>query len=211
MAFEFSLLLNSVWAGGGAWATIKAIMKTAILFTFVAGLLLAAGGPVPRKAGELSIQTEPGKFIQLSHYAGKTIVVAFILTDCPHCQATTKILNDIQRDYASRGVQVVETALDAIMAPAHVAEFRSTYATAFPVGYNTTNDAAKFLAYAPGVPMLMPGIVVIDRNGTIQAQFDGDDDAMRTPDKTLRYTLDQALKVAKAAPPPPAPTDKKKP
>lgn len=187
-------------------------MKTAILFTFVAGLLLAAGGPVPRKAGELRIQTAPGKYISLNQYQGKTIILAFILTDCAHCVATTRILNAIQHDYAARNVQVLESAND-IMAADRVADFRKANRTIFPVGFNTQAEVAKFLEYKPGIPMLMPGVVFIDRNGMIQAQFDGNDPALETAkaDKDLRFTLDETIKAGQATPPPPAQTDKKKP
>lgn len=187
-------------------------MKTAILFASVAGLVFAAGGPVPRKAGELKIQTGPGKYISLNQYKGKTIVVAFVLTDCDHCRTTTRILNAIQHDYAARHVQVLETAVD-IMAAARVADFQKANRTIFPVGFNTQAEVAKFLEYKPGVPMLMPGVVFIDRNGMIQAQFDGEDPAMAASkqDKDLRFTLDETIKAGRATLPPPAPTDKKTP
>jgi len=167
-------------------------MKPAILLTLFPALILAAGGAVPRKAPEFRIQTGPQKYIQLSQYAGKTVVLAFVLTDCTHCQATTRVLNDIQKDYVARGVQVLETALDTA-APLRIAEFQKALKTIFPVGYNTPDEAVKFLGYPPGVPVLMPVIVFIDRYGTIRAQFDGEDKAMQNQDKNLRLTLDQGM------------------
>jgi peroxiredoxin len=167
-------------------------MKTAILLTLFPALMLAAGGAVPRKAPEFRIQTGPQKFIRLSQYTGKTVVLAFVLTDCTHCQATTKVLNDIQKDYAIRGVQVLETALDQA-APLRIADFRRVLKTVFPVGYNTPDEAVKFMGYPPGAPVLMPVIVFIDRYGIIRAQFDSEDKAMQNQDKNLRLTLDQGM------------------
>jgi peroxiredoxin len=167
-------------------------MKTAILSMFFPALVLAAGGAVPRKAPEFRIQTGPQNYIQLSQYAGRTVLLAFVLTDCSHCQATTKVLNAIQKDYVIRGVQVLESAVD-MAAPLRIDAFRRTLQPVFPVGYNRVEEAAKFLGYPPGVPMLMPVIVFIDRYGTIRAQFDGEDKAMKDQDKNLRLTLDQGM------------------
>jgi peroxiredoxin len=187
-------------------------MKPVALLTLLAGVLLASGAAIPRKAPPFIIQTVPPKGIFLNRYAGKTIVLAFVLTDCSHCQFTTRLLNSIQKDYASRGVQVVESALDTLAA-ARVADFRKKLVTNFPVGFNRQDDAARFLGYDKGVPMIMPGVVFIDRNGIIQAQLDGEDKALASSDqdKNLRLILERTIKQGEKPSRPPASKEKKTP
>ena len=74
--------------------------------------LLAAAAQIPRPAGDLTINLNGGKRLQLSSYKGKPVVLAFILTTCSHCQATTRLLVDVPGGIRSRGLQVVESAID---------------------------------------------------------------------------------------------------
>jgi len=64
-------------------------------------LSLAVGAPlqaqqVPRKVGEFAIQIPEGKPISLAAYKGKPVLLAFILTTCPHCQHAVELLNKLQ-------------------------------------------------------------------------------------------------------------------
>jgi thiol-disulfide isomerase/thioredoxin len=172
-------------------------MRPTALFLILVSMLCAAapGAPrpeVPRKAADYAIQTAPDKYIWTNQYAGKTVVLAFILTDCSHCQFTTGLLNAIQKDYGERGVQVLESAINP-MSALHIPEFTKQFQPAFPVGYNDQKYAAKFLGY--------PEIVMIDRTGMIRAQFSGDDTRLLkdVQDKTLREALDQTLGAVQAA------------
>src|ERR1700710_1029814 len=106
-------------------------MKRPVLFLFIAMTFAALShGEKPevlRKAPEFAIQTGPDKYIWLNQYAGKTVILAFVLTDCSHSQFTTGLLNGIQRDYAGQGVQVVESAVESMSSlhiPDFVAKFR---------------------------------------------------------------------------------------
>src|ERR1700689_2399345 len=119
------------------------MMKTAIVLFFLSAVR-AAGPEIPRRAPEFAIQTGPEKYIWLNQYAGKTVVLPFILTDCSHCKFTTGLLNGIQKDYADRGVQVVESAINT-MSSLYIPGFVTKFKTTFPVGHNEGTYAAKFL------------------------------------------------------------------
>ena len=106
---------------------------------------------VPRKAEDFALQTGPGKYIWLSDYAGKTVILAFILTTCSHCQFTTGILNKMQKDYAGRGVEIIESAIEP-MSSLNIPAFVQKLAVKFPVGYNQQTYAAKFLASRRTIP-----------------------------------------------------------
>ena len=95
----------------------------------------ASAPQVPRKAGNIGIQIAPEKYLWLSQYSGKTCILAFILTSCSHCQFTTGILNNIQKDYAGKDVQVLASAIEP-MSAVNIPAFVKAFNPAFPVGYN---------------------------------------------------------------------------
>jgi thiol-disulfide isomerase/thioredoxin len=176
-------------------------MKKALLFLAVSTLFAHAQAPeVPRKATELAIQTAPNQYIWLSQYSGKTCVVAFILTGCSHCQFTAGVLNHIQKDYATRNVQFLATAIEP-MSSLHLPDFQKTFAPAFPVGYNDQAYVAKFLGRGPDDPMMMPQLAFVDRNGIIRAQYAGDDPALAkdVQEKNLRDALEKTIKAGQTA------------
>jgi glutaredoxin len=186
-------------------------MKSALLLTVVsASLLLAGGGPVPRKAPYFVIQADSKNGFGPSQYPGIPVIMVFVLTDCSHCEFTANLLNGIEKDYSGR-VRILASAIDE-HAATEFAAFHQKHALNFPLGYNTLADAVHFLGYAPGeVPM--PVIAFIDRNGIIRAQFDGKDKEMVEPyqDKNFRIVLDQLIKEGQTASPPSAPKEKKTP
>jgi thiol-disulfide isomerase/thioredoxin len=174
-------------------------MKTIVLFGLASGLLLAAGGPVPRKATDFSVQIDAKTHIGLDQFPNKVIVFGFILTDCSHCEMVTKVLNGIQKDYLSKGVVVLGSVLDK-MAAVRIPEFqRKMMGTAFQLGFNDPREAAFFLQYQQGVNLQMPIVVVVDRSRMIRAQMDAEDKRMLDIDKSLRSILDETLAPAHPA------------
>ena len=165
------------------------------LGVLIPGAALAEEPKVPRPAGDIGIQTGPGQYIWLSQYSGKTCILAFILTTCPHCQFTTGILNRIQKDYAGRGVQVIESAVEP-MSALHIPDFVKKMGTVFPVGYNEESYVAKFLGLPETAPMLFPSIVMVDAKGILRVQYSPDDTRLNnaTQEKTLREDLEKTIK-----------------
>jgi peroxiredoxin len=169
-----------------------------------AAALAASAATLPRQAPEFTIEMNNGKNLQLSSYKGKAVVLAFILTTCSHCQATTGLLSKLQGEYGPRGLQVLESAIDT-GAAAFVPRFVQQFNPAFPVGYNTFQAAQEFMQHSPMLIMNMPGVVFIDRTGKIVAQNEGADPEMTgDQEKYLRERIEQILKPAapakKAAP-----------
>lgn len=154
----------------------------------------AFAADVPRKAPDYAIQTGPGKYIWLSEFSGKTVVLAFILTTCPHCQFTTGILTKLEKEYAPKGVVFLESAIEP-MSSLHIPDFKKALNVDFPVGYNEQSYAATFLGAGPDDPMLMPQMVVIDAKGMISTQFAGDEPGFARPQQeaTIRAAIDKAL------------------
>ena len=67
------------------------------------GVSAFAAPPVPRPAKELEIVEPNGKHDLLTSYKGKVVVVQFLYTTCPHCQAYSQLLTKIQKEYGSKG------------------------------------------------------------------------------------------------------------
>jgi thiol-disulfide isomerase/thioredoxin len=168
----------------------------------VSGFSISGQEPaVPRKASDIGIQIGTDKYLWLSENSGKTCVVAFILTTCPHCQFTIGLLNKIQKDYADKGVQVMASAIEP-MSSLHIPDFKKQFQPQFPVGYNEQSYIQKFLGRPDNDPMFMPQLAFVDRNGIIRVQYAGDDPALGkdVQDKSLREALEKTLKESLAPP-----------
>ena len=144
-----------------------------VLATLVS-LAAAPTSNLPRKAPDQVIHFVDGKTAKVSDYSGKVVLVAFILTGCPHCQHTVTLLNTIQNDLGKRGFQAVALAVNAD-APRRLSDFISTWKPAFPVGYCDARDGAEFMKLAKDQRPLAPLLAFIDRKGMIRAQTDGND------------------------------------
>jgi peroxiredoxin len=152
---------------------------------------------VPRPSPEFAINTTTGKQILLSRYRGKVVALAFILTYCPHCQRTIAILSQMQKEYGPRGFQVLASATEEGAATA-VPGFIQRLHPPFPVGYNDRGQVVEYLQRSPGVAMMMPQLVFIDRTGVIRAQLSGEEPFFAEPnqEKNIRAEIATLLKTS---------------
>ena len=156
-------------------------MKKTALFATVALISLAPAFAqnLPRQAPEQIIHFSYGKTAKVSDYLGKVVLVAFILTGCPHCQHTVSLLNPLQTELGKRGFQVVALAVND-EAPQKLAWFNETFKPTFPVGYCSNQDLAPFLQLNPGQRPLAPLLAFLDRKGVIQYETNGADSSFLT-------------------------------
>jgi thiol-disulfide isomerase/thioredoxin len=171
----------------------RRVLAGLALFSAMAPMISAAN--LPRKAPELAINIVGGKPLLLSQYKGKVVAVVFILTYCSHCQKTVRLLSKAQADYGARGFQVVASAIEENAAAA-VPGFLRTFNPPFPVGYNVHTVATDFLQYPVMLILKMPGLAFVDREGTIRAQYTGEDAffAEGVDEKNLRDKIEELLK-----------------
>ena len=134
---------------------------------------LGRAADIPRPAPDFAINMVDGQQIHLSQYKGKAVVVAFILTTCPHCQKTVGYLTAIQNEYGPK-LQVVASAIDD-MGKMNVPDFIKNFQPSFPVGYRALEDTQVFLEMPTIYRMLVPQLVFIDKQGVIRAQHGGED------------------------------------
>jgi peroxiredoxin len=133
---------------------------------------LLAQPPMPRKAPELTIVEPSGKQTLLSSYKGKVVLLAFIFTTCPHCQAETGVMNKLQAELGPKGFQPVAVAFND-NAGMLVSGFVQNFHPTFPVGYAarmTVTDYLQLDDKDPTKPWNVPQMVLIDRKGMIVAQ-----------------------------------------
>src|SRR5262249_53887963 len=104
-------------------------------------LCAAQAAEIPRPAPDLTINFGPGaKPIRLSEYRGRTVVLAFILTYCSHCQAVVRGLIKDYQELGPKGLQIIGSAIEDAAATA-LPGFRRQFQPPFPVGYNTHEEA----------------------------------------------------------------------
>lgn len=177
---------------------MRNLRNLAALTVFTAIAVQAA--VVPRPAPDLAINLAPGKQVRLSQYRGKTVVLAFILTYCSHCQAVVRGLIKDQQELGPKGLQVVATAIEDTAATA-IPGFLRLFTPPFPAGYNTNPEALQFLQHSPMLAFYMPGLAIIDKTGVIRAQFEGRDLPEGTQEKLIH---DKILEVMNLSAPEPA-------
>jgi peroxiredoxin len=148
---------------------------------------------IPRPAPDFAINLPAGTPNRISQYKGKTVVLAFILTYCSHCQKSVGFLSKFQQEFGARGLQVLASAIDA---PTAVPAFIHQFNPPFPVGYNTNEEAMGFMQHVPMMVPYMPMIAVIDKDGVIRAQYEGNDPFMSegVQERNLRTQIEALLK-----------------
>lgn len=139
------------------------------------GLSAQAAGPVPRPSKEFTVVTPQGKQILLSSLKGKVVVVQFLFTWCPHCQAFSQMLTQVNMEYAPRGFQALGVAFDEddpnnkLPLKDKAAAYGKQYA-GFPVGFSTRSTVLSYLGISELERIGVPEIVVLDRKGVIREQ-----------------------------------------
>jgi thiol-disulfide isomerase/thioredoxin len=161
---------------------VKYLLGTASLAAFALGACgivfgQSATPATPRKAPELAFHL-PGQGEKLlSQYRGKVVALEFILTTCPHCQDSARVLTGLQQKYGNQGFQALDLAINALdegrtadQAGQMVSAFAQTYGAAFPVGFVNRDNMTSFMNFSVVDRTVVPQVVFIDRKGFIRWQ-----------------------------------------
>ena len=179
-------------------------MKIIVLRLFVLSIcavcLLEAEGNTVRKAPELAF-TVPGQGQQLlTQYRGKVVALEFIKTTCPHCQAASQLMTQLQQELGNRGFQAIDVAINALdegqnesQANSLVAAFTQIYRVGFPVGWTTRDQFMQFMGFSLMELTVVPQIVMIDRRGDIRYQTPARGDEISMKEATIRQRLQELL------------------
>jgi thiol-disulfide isomerase/thioredoxin len=166
-----------------------------ILLLGAAMAMAQAPKVAPRRAPAFSILRPGQPALPLSEYRGKVVALTFISEVCSHCQALTLQLNPIAKEFAPRGVQFLECAINDDAA-AGLKEFTMKFQPGFPVGWSTREAMLAFT----GVPPMdlhatfVPRMVFLDRLGAIRDDFEPGTDFYQNPAVSVRAELEKLLK-----------------
>ena len=165
------------------------------ILTLLLTAALAGAATVPRQAPEFAMTTADGKQVLLSQYNGKTIVFAFILTTCPHCQKTIGVLSKLQPEYAKRGVQMLACAIEDA-AKQNLPGFVDKFKPPFPVGFAARESVYQYLQHPSMLILHMPTMIFVDRQRMIRAQYEGDSPFFteEVQEKNIRADIEKLLK-----------------
>lgn len=161
------------------------------LVTALSVLSLAAAD-VPRKAPAFSVSLPGNRQLSFSQYAGKVICVEFLYTTCPHCQHASQLMNKLQAEYGSKGLQAIGVAFNdmaAMLVPDFVRDYKITY----PVGWSSREPVHAFLQNNPDFSLHVPQIVLIGRKGVIRMQSQPRGDATTATEPNLRQNIEKLL------------------
>jgi thiol-disulfide isomerase/thioredoxin len=162
--------------------------------------------PPPRKAPELAF-TIPGQGEHLlSQYRGKVVVLDFILTTCPHCQAAAHALSGFQQKYGSQGFQALQVAINGTdegrtpdQANDLVTVFARTYQANFPVGWVQRDSMPAFMGFSLVDRTVVPQVVVIDRKGFIHYQTPATGESELRQPEIIQQRIEELLAAGSSA------------
>jgi thiol-disulfide isomerase/thioredoxin len=139
----------------------KILLAALILFAPIVALGQDSR-PVP-----LTLKDIQGRRIRLSDYRGKVVLVNFWATWCPPCRAEIPDLIRLQREYGSRGLQVIGVTYP----PQKLAEVRRFVQKAkvnYPIGLGTNEMKLLFTKSEE-----LPVTIVIGTDGRIRDIIEG--------------------------------------
>ena len=176
------------------------LLISATALCLLAGSAVGGEAAGPRKAPELAFSIPGQGEKHLSDYAGKVVALEFIFTTCPHCQAASKLMTKLQQEYGSRGLQVIDVAINP-NADLLVENFAKDFQVNFPVGWTTAQQMQSFMGFGDA-RYVVPQLVLIDRKGYIHYQtpaVSGDDWTKLMSETAIRQHIEELLGSSNSA------------
>lgn len=171
---------------------------------------LMRGADVSRAAPDLLLTDTNGKQIRLSLLRGKGVVLEFMLTTCPHCQNTAKLMNRLQKEYGPRGFQAISLPFNDD-APIAASGFVAAHQVTHPVAAIQRDRVYEFAQLSPVMRHSVPIMVFIDRRGRIRAQYEGDATFFQNEEANFRAKVLELLREPGPRPTGGAPPTRKSP
>jgi len=121
--------------------------------------------------------------IDLKRYRGKVVYVDFWASWCGPCRQSLPILNQIRKDYRSKGFEVIAINLD------EEREDAMAFLKQFPVSYPTARDTTGKVPESYGLQG-MPTAYLVDKKGRVQLVHEG---FKESDDSELRHHIKKLL------------------
>jgi peroxiredoxin len=126
---------------------------------------MTPGGPAGEVAPGFTLPDLGGKSVSLSSFKGKVVILDFWATWCPPCRREIPDFISLQKQYGSRGLQVVGVALDELD---KVKGFVAANGMNYPVLLGNDRVVESY-----GGISGIPTTYILDRKGRIIQRFEG--------------------------------------
>ena len=139
-------------------------MRTTIAALLCAAALFAADAS--RRAPGFSLPDSKQQQHDLADYRGKVVILEFMQTSCPHCQAFNSVLAKVEQKYGDRIaiLGVVNPPSDIPKVNAYLIENKISYPIVFDCGQVA-------YSYLRSGSFDTPHVYLIDANGGIRDDF----------------------------------------
>jgi peroxiredoxin len=139
------------------------------ILAFLLCALAVSAADQPRRAPGFALPDSKMEVHDLYDYRGKTVILEFMQTTCPHCASFVPVLQKIQQKYGDK-VQVL-----AVVVPPDnlktVAQFVEGHDIKYPVLFDM---GQAVYSYARQQHVAFPQLYLIDPKGMIYAHFEYD-------------------------------------
>ena len=158
--------------------TMKIRSAVSLLLLVAAGAAMAAvATPQTRTSHDPELIDAQGFQKILEHYRGKALVVNFWATWCEPCRDEYPMLNELAKQYAPKGLQVVGVSMDDDGDLILMRRFLARYKPVFPNYRKTPGAEAAFReSVLPGWTGTMPVSIFYGKDGRQVDHFLGEKD-----------------------------------
>jgi peroxiredoxin len=142
-------------------------MKRILCLAVVLIAATIARGQTLQTAPPLKLRDLRGRAVRLSDYRGQVVLLNFWATWCPPCRAEMPDLVQMQREYKSRGLQVIGVTYPPESVRG-VRRFTARLKVNYPIALGTKKTKNLF-----DESETLPLTIVIDREGNIRDRIEG--------------------------------------
>lgn len=152
--------------------TFSTVFKVMLVFRSIVLVMLFITLPIittgqSNKAPALALKDLRGRALRLSDYKGKIVLLNFWATWCPPCRAEMPDLIKMQREYRSKGLQVIGITYPP-QEIGEVRQFVKQLGVNYPIALGTKETKTLF-----DETETLPLTVIIDREGYVRERIEG--------------------------------------
>ncbi|WP_321474314.1 TlpA disulfide reductase family protein [uncultured Paludibaculum sp.] len=174
-------------------------MKQLLLF-FVLTLSAFAGPLSGKRVASFTLADATGKYYDVLDFRGKVLLIDIMKTNCPHCQALSRTLEQVKAKYGDK--LAVLSIVNPPDDPKTVSAYIATYKVTNPVLFDFGQATAAMLRITPQNPSIsLPTLLIVDAQGIVRSDLVySDSQSGSFAANGLTSLIDKALGAAAAAP-----------
>jgi peroxiredoxin len=167
-------------------------LSIGVLLLLVTAALALPAATLPRPSPEFVLAPPGGSTVLLSSLKGRVVVMEFLFAKSEHCMRVAQMLDKLQTDLGSQGLQAVGVVFDppnGVTSGAQIEAMVSYFRLNYPMTYSSRESVDSYLDRAKGEVLNIPLIVVVDRKGNIRAASSGKGGDPKLEDENSLRTL----------------------